>query len=122
MNQIVHILQTWNHWAFLLQINVLGCIVLVLTQIRITAIYEHLRHCNHGLWGDVRRISLLGTLVALCWAVIYGYDRGWQPWPPFVAVMVTFNIHILARIIIMKQDVNRLRGETTSWHHLKDMA
>lgn len=107
MQEIANVVD--QHWGFLLQILVIVSIPLMLAQIKCVDIVQGLRRDEHGVWGQLNRLTLFLKLMALCWMVIYGYTNGWQPWPPIVALVAVNGLNCLAAIFILRNDIERLQ-------------
>lgn len=47
----------------------------------------------------VRRSSLALIAGGMLWASAYGFERDWQPWPPFLMVMGGIDLMLLGAVI-----------------------
>lgn len=108
---LINSFETWGHWGFVLQINAIVFIMLLVVQVKMTDNYERLVHFPRCFWRNMRRNTIFLEMLMLCWAVVYGFDHGWQPWPPFVAVLFSLNLSTVSRIFIIRQDINRVRED-----------
>lgn len=56
-------------------------------------------------WG--RRVSLAGIALALLWSLYYSQDKGWQPWPPYLALIVAVIAMLSVRVIAIHARIRR---------------
>jgi hypothetical protein len=49
----------------------------------------------------LRRTSLMGLALAFIWALSYSLSKNWQPWPPFLAVVVSADLYLAVRVITL---------------------
>lgn len=109
---IDEIMEQWSvPWGLILQALVFISIVVVLLQIKTADTLDGMRrHApQQHVFFSIRRAAMFIKLLSLCWAVIYGYDHGWQPWPPFVLFLMAFNVHAVMYMLILKHDIWQLR-------------
>ena len=98
-----------NHLGFIFQVLVLVSIVIVLLQLKYMDAMDRIRR-NEGWVFCLRRAFIFGKLIALCWAVIYAHNMGWQPWPPFIAFLVAFDAKVIMEILVLRGDARKLGG------------
>jgi hypothetical protein len=99
-----------HYWNFIFQMLSVIAAVFVLWQINTSKQVDGLRHSQHpSPWFAVRRMAMFLKLLALMWTVIYVHDRAWQIWPPIVAFMAAFDVYILSEVLIMREDLKKLR-------------
>jgi hypothetical protein len=97
------------HWGFLFQLLVLFSIVVILLQIKYVDAIDKIRHSTEQKWiFQLRRAFMFGQLLALIWMVIYGHNKGWQPWPPLAVFLILFDARIISEILILRIDFKRL--------------
>jgi hypothetical protein len=84
-------------------------IFLVLYQISIADRLDILRRHQQDVWFHVRRGTMFLKLLSLCWMVGYSYTRGWEPWPPIIAFLAAFDIHVGFQISLMRHDLWQMR-------------
>lgn len=46
-----------------------------------------------------RRFAVATVAGGLLWAVSYGYAQDWQPWPPFVVIILGVDLMMAATVI-----------------------
>ena len=100
------------HWAFLFQTLTIITVFLIMWQIHTAYELDKLRWngvSERGIFFHFRRLTMFLKALALCWIVIYGDTRSWQPWPPFVAFLFAFDLNIIGQIMVMRQDIERVR-------------
>lgn len=54
-----------------------------------------------------RRASLAMTGITLLGSVLYSDSKGWQPWPPHLALVVCVNLILLIRILAIQARIRR---------------
>lgn len=61
----------------------------------------------------LRRVGIATVAVGMLWSVRYAFYQGWQPWPPYLLVLVGINLALLATIITDKnrQSAMKLQSE-----------
>lgn len=94
-------------WTIAMQIAVVVGVMLSIFRVSTAEKLERIVDCDHGCWGFIRRISHFAVAFAMLGCLFYGYDLGWQPWPPFVAVILAVDLNLLSGIAIMRQDIRR---------------
>lgn len=96
------------NWTILMQFAVIAGVVLTAFRMQTAERLERIVGCNahHGALGIARRMSLSLMMLAMLWCAMYGYEKGWQPWPPVVAIMLALDFNILVAILIMWQDIS----------------
>lgn len=47
----------------------------------------------------LRRFGIFLVAAALLWSVNYAYYRAWQPWPPYVLLLLGLNVALIAAIL-----------------------
>lgn len=96
-------------WGSLFQILTLATVGLMFSQIAIAERVDKLRRNQvRDFAFRLRKGSMIGKLVMLCLCVAYGYDRGWDPWPPIVLFLVAADINIISEILVLRKDEKRL--------------
>lgn len=60
---------------------------------------------HHGPWTILTRAALALKMFSMFWAVIYGYEKGWLPWPPFVAIIASLDFYVLCRVMVLRTDI-----------------
>lgn len=50
----------------------------------------------------LRRASLACLAIAFLWCLSFGYTKGWEPWPPMIAVVLAIDLNLLMRTITTK--------------------
>lgn len=65
--------------------------VLCLWVMQLMAI-GHIGENDTALMRFVRRLSVATVGGGMLWSLVYGLDRAWQPWPPYLVVMVGINV------------------------------
>lgn len=95
------------NWTCLMQISVICGVILTAFQMQTAEKLETVAEYSsrHGHWSAMRRVSNSLLMLAMLWCASYGYERGWQPWPPFVIVMMALDFNIVVRIMIMRRDI-----------------
>jgi hypothetical protein len=116
MIDLFAVLDTFN-WKVPTCIFAVAGALLIAFHIQLSDRYEQLAHTNYGSWGMVRRLSLIGIAVALLLTILYGLDREWLLWPPYAIVVLMLDLHMLARIMTIREDIRRLSAAATSRHH-----
>jgi hypothetical protein len=48
----------------------------------------------------VRRTALMLLALAMCWALTYSSNKGWQPWPPDVLIVISIDLMLAAGVIV----------------------
>lgn len=101
-------------WAIVMQVAVLSGALLSVFRMQTAEKLERIVGCNahHGTWGVLRRASMTLLALGMLWCVMWGYERGWQPWPPFAIVMILFDFNAIVAIVIMMQDIKAHRAGT----------
>jgi len=98
------------HWGMIFQVLTLVTIILILWQIDTAGEVDKLRwNESSRIIFQIRRATMFLEAIALIWAVIYGHNRGWQPWPPLVAFLFALDLNIASHIMVMRADIVRLR-------------
>lgn len=94
-------------WTSLMQIAVFLGVILTAFRMQTAERLERIVGCDkhHGVWGVMRRLSHSLMMLSMLWCVMYGYERGWLPWPPVVAVLLSINFNMFVSIMIMRQDI-----------------
>lgn len=46
----------------------------------------------------LRRASILLIALSLLWTLTFAYDKTWEPWPPYLAVVGSFDIYLVLSI------------------------
>ncbi len=46
-----------------------------------------------------RRLSMAIIAGGMLWSLAYGFDRNWQPWPPFLLLMLGVDMAMLNSIV-----------------------
>jgi predicted acyltransferase len=54
---------------------------------------------ERGCLRAMRRIGIALLACGLLWSLRYGYIQEWQPWPPFIVVLVGVDLTLLATVI-----------------------
>lgn len=96
------------NWTAIMQVVVLIGVMLSIFRMQTAEQLEEIVGCNahHGFLGTARRLGHFLTAIVLLWCAIYGYERGWQPWPPMVVFVIVFDFATLVGIAIMRQDIH----------------
>lgn len=91
------------------QALVMLSIGLVFVQIKTADCVDKLRrNQTEGYAFRLRRTAMFAKMITLCLTVAYGWKMGWTPWPPFTAFLATFDVYVLANILVMRQDMAKL--------------
>jgi hypothetical protein len=56
----------------------------------------------HGeLWPArlMRRLGIALVAAGMLWSVRYAFYQGWQPWPPYILLLVGVNVALLAVVV-----------------------
>lgn len=86
---------------------VIGSVFLVLFQIQTADCVDKLRQNDtRALPFRMRRVGAIVEIVALCFTASYSY--GWEPWPPLIALIVAFDVRVIAQIMVLTIDKERL--------------
>lgn len=104
----------WINWNVLLQFTVICGVVLTVFRMQTAEQLEKIVGCveHHGSWGQLRRVTQSLLALSLLWCVSYGYERGWQPWPPMVIFILCYDLSTIVGIAIMRQDIKAIpRGD-----------
>lgn len=48
---------------------------------------------------QMRRVSMAVVAGAMLWATLYGLDRAWQPWPPFLLLSLGVDMMLGTAIV-----------------------
>jgi hypothetical protein len=103
------------HWGFAFQLLSFVAIFLMLWEADTAKRLDHVRWNGEvPLLFKVRRAAMMLKALALCWAVIYSHNRGWQPWPPIVAFLVAFCCYVIVNTLVMRADMLKVKGQGTS--------
>lgn len=60
--------------------------------------------CGHvtaeesGWLRFLRRLGTAAVAVGFLWSVSYAWQQNWQPWPPYILVLVGANLAMLASV------------------------
>jgi len=98
-------IEMWRHWTFIMQGAIILAVGIICFYVRTTEIYERLVHREHG-WAS--RVQLWGNVslaVSLCWVIVYGWENGWQPWPPMTVSICILDVILISRASIMYADL-----------------
>lgn len=60
------------------------------------------RELNYGdpSWlRNIRRAGLLLQALSFIWALQYGFEHQWQPWPPFLLIVAVLDLNMIVRIM-----------------------
>lgn len=88
-----------------------GC-MLTLYVMQITSHYQEDR--RDPLWTQVaHRLGLVLLALTFLWQFLYVYDKGWQPWPPALAMDAVIIFVLLVRAIA----VNLAQKRKTDFFH-----
>lgn len=47
----------------------------------------------------IRRLGVAMVAAGMLWSVRYALYQGWQPWPPYILVLIGINLSLLATIV-----------------------
>lgn len=98
----------FHYWTSLMQVMIIISLVLLVFQMQAAERMDEASPLGaHGTWSKVLRISYILLALTMLWCVSYGYDRDWQPWPPFVVFLMVWNLNLLAKVVILRQDIRR---------------
>jgi hypothetical protein len=101
------------HWNAVFQILSFVAIILMLWEADTAKRLDHMRWNGEvPMLFNLRRGAMMLKSLALCWTVIYSFNRGWQPWPPIVAFLVAFMIYVIVNTLVMRADMAKLKTET----------
>lgn len=75
---------------------------------------------EHGidppLMLNFRRVSFVLLALALMWSVSYAETKGWQPWPPALAIVMVLDFYLGVLIVMIA------RKSRASWHDTPEVA
>lgn len=60
---------------------------------------QGLEHGDSHLLANLKRAGLLLQALSFIWALDYGFNRQWQPWPPFLLIIVVLDLNMALRIV-----------------------
>lgn len=102
------------NWTAAMQVAVVAGVILTVFRMQTAEQLETIVGCDshHGVWGILRRLSHSLMMLAMLWFASYGYEKGWQPWPPTVALLFAIDFSMFVSIMIMRQDI----AETQQGH------
>lgn len=63
---------------------------------------------------NIRRAGYLLQALSFIWALAYGIDHQWQPWPPFVAIVIMLDANIVIRIATVYQRKGKNIGKPSN--------
>lgn len=58
-----------------------------------------------------RRLSLAGMAAALTYTLYYSYIMNWDPWPPYLWILVTLDANLIIGCVTLRHRANQLREE-----------
>jgi len=64
-----------------------------------------------------RRVSLVVLSITMLWAFSYSMTKGWQPWPPFLALVLAIDFNFLILALTMFLRARRLSHTGVFLHH-----
>lgn len=96
-------------WGTLFAVLTIVTVGLVFWQLAMVQAVDKLRkHQTDDFPFRLRKASMLMKLVALCFTVAYGFEMGWDPWPPIVFFLVAADLNIISEILVLRKDEKRL--------------
>jgi len=48
--------------------------------------------------AHLRRVCILGLAIALLSSVMFGYNKSWEPWPPYLLIVAAFDAYLMSAI------------------------
>lgn len=100
------------NWTALFQVASLVSIALIMVQVKMADILDHMRHPREesGILFRIRRWSMWAKALALCWSVIYGHEHAWMPWPPLISFLIAFDVYVITHIFVLNDDIRKRRA------------
>ena len=93
-------IQNWLEATDLGPVFIFACISGVfLTVYLMQATWLESDGVDAHLVRQIRRFSQFLISASLLWCVNYAYYKSWQPWPPMVALILSFNIMMFSRAL-----------------------
>lgn len=59
---------------------------------------------------NLRRLSFVLIALAMLWSLNYAEQKGWQPWPPLLAIVAALDLYFAVLIGLI------LRKSRAAWH------
>ena len=47
----------------------------------------------------IRRMFIMCIALSLLWSLTFAYDKSWEPWPPYVAIVLSIDMYLLLSIV-----------------------
>ena len=77
-------------------LGVILCVIVM--QLISTGVIKFAENCPTAYYG--RRLALLLLALSLCWAGDYSTTKGWQPWPPDLAIVIAIDLMMATSVLV----------------------